>query len=63
MAIININNKDIKNIFKTNIDKINFTGCSLDSRTIKKGNIFLLIKARKTMEINILLRQKKTVQY
>ena len=47
MAIININNKDIKNIFKTNIDKINFTGCSLDSRTIKKGNIFFAYKGKK----------------
>ena len=47
MAIININNKDIKNIFKTNIDKINFTGCSLDSRTIKKGNIFFAYKGIK----------------
>ena len=47
MAIININNKDIKNIFKTNIDKINFTGCSLDSRTIKKGNIFFDYKGKK----------------
>ena len=40
MTIINISSEEINNIFKSNIDKLKFTGCSLDSRTIKKGNIF-----------------------
>ena len=47
MTIINISSEEINNIFKSNIDKLKFTGCSLDSRTIKKGNIFFAYKGKK----------------
>ena len=47
MTIINIDCEDINKIFKVNINKIKFTGCSLDSRTIKKGNIFFAFKGKK----------------
>ena len=46
MTIINISSEEINNIFKSNIDKLKFTGCSLDSRTIKKGNIFFAYKGK-----------------
>ena len=47
MPIININSEDINVLFKESLKKNNFTGCSIDSRSIKKGNIFFAIKGKK----------------
>ena len=43
----------IKKILKIS-KEVNFKGISIDTRTIKKGNLFLAIKGKKQMEINLL---------
>ena len=47
MSKILINNKDINKLFNTEINSLNFSGCSLDSRNIKKNNIFFAYKGKK----------------
>ena len=37
------------------VKPVNFCGLSIDTRTIKKGNLFLAIKGKKMTEINILM--------
>ena len=46
MKKINLNSDDINKIFNLNIKKQHFTGCNIDSRLIKKGNIFFAIKGK-----------------
>ncbi len=46
MNSININSDDINKVFNLKIKKQFFTGCNIDSRLIKKGNIFFAIKGK-----------------
>ena len=46
MKKISLNSDDINKIFNLNIEKQYFTGCNVDSRLIKKGNIFFAIKGK-----------------
>ena len=46
MKKINLNSDDINKIFNLSIEKQYFTGCNIDSRLIKKGNIFFAIKGK-----------------
>ena len=63
MTIININSEDINTIYKQNIKKLIFTGCSLDSRDLKKGNIFFAYKGKKNNGNNFISHAKKMVLY
>ena len=59
MTIININSEDINAIYKQNIKKLLFTGCSLDSRDLKKGNIFFAYKGKNNNGNNFISHAKK----
>jgi len=59
MSIININSEDINAIYKQNIKKLFFTGCSLDSRDLKKGNIFFAYKGKNNNGNNFISHAKK----
>ena len=51
-----LQNKLILNDIFGKIKNVKFTGLSIDTRTLKKDNLFLAIKGKKMMGINLLMK-------